>query len=302
VLRRRHSLWLERLSALRVGVVLLGASIAPGCFLTDRGDCSSGEHRCQGGSQIQGCEAPCSDIGCTSSWGEVQDCNSGTTCLDLEGDARCVVSTTKEPRCGDGDGYCDGNTAVSCAAGYVTWRTDCGVAGMSAPDATPALACATNGSTWDCYLSSPLVPPAPVWCADAGAPACNAPSVCGPIVRPTQRTTARPTPRGGAIRDGVYVLTAANFYGNVSDTLVVEQASLTFEDGALSEVSYRDTRWQASGPYAVEGTKVSWTLTCEVNGVLNSAWFDFTAGESELRIYGPSAVPAVGAEEIWTLQ
>ena len=92
-----------------------------------RDECKLGESRCIGDA-VETCEASiCTEPGCalgqSNRW-RIDTCRG--TCVSLVDAAPfCSLLTAPDPRCGDGSGYCDGDTYVQCSHGFQTYRTDC---------------------------------------------------------------------------------------------------------------------------------------------------------------------------------
>jgi hypothetical protein len=86
-------------------------------------ECDPGERRCQAG-ELEICEPPCSDPGCSARFTR-QNC--GGTCVDPKNaPAFCALVAQPDPKCKGRSQFCDGETEVSCTAGYRVAAHDCG--------------------------------------------------------------------------------------------------------------------------------------------------------------------------------
>jgi hypothetical protein len=142
------TVWSKTMRILLVGAV--AAQLA--CQLTD--ECSPSQWRCLGdgaNAQVQQCQQN-DDFG-GYHWFPADSCTGGRSCLvvpDTRGvGALCVLSTTPDPRCGHGWlDYCDGDTHVSCMAGYAVARAACGSYGL--PGGAAATHCVSGGTGASC--------------------------------------------------------------------------------------------------------------------------------------------------------
>lgn len=92
-------------------------------FVSACNECDRGTFRCTG-EKRQICESQCSEPGCTAEWKD--DPCSGGVCIDVAGeDAFCAVRSTPDPGCKGEQAYCDGQTAVSCRAGFRVAAREC---------------------------------------------------------------------------------------------------------------------------------------------------------------------------------
>jgi len=111
------------LAALLAWGVALGASA--GCL--DDSECVPGASRCEG-DHAMSCIHECSDIVCRDYWA-VDVCQADRVCVIPDGQrAMCLDSAEPDPACGTeaAASYCNGDSVVSCVAGYRTKRTACG--------------------------------------------------------------------------------------------------------------------------------------------------------------------------------
>jgi hypothetical protein len=97
--------------------------------------------------------AECHGVATTCFQGQVTSCDDDfptsamacapdAHCIDSSCGPICALSDTPEPRCAMSQGFCDGDTLVSCDCGHVQSREDCG-AGQ----------CITHGGTEFCARS-----------------------------------------------------------------------------------------------------------------------------------------------------
>jgi hypothetical protein len=111
---------------------------------------------------------------------------------------------------------------------------------------------------------------------------------CGPLVTAVERPGNPPLATGGAITDGIYVLTALNVYGgNGSSSSFQVQMTQSFANGVRAVSQYwGSTPDYASGPYSIDGNKLTWQLTCPAGEVTGSPG-EYTATDSTVVLYEP---------------
>jgi len=100
--------------------VLLGLGLGSGC-LFGNDECKGGS-RCDG-TEIQYCEHPCAEPGCSARWAKQVDCV--TACVEPHGgDPMCALSSKPDDGC-KGPHYCRGKVVVECTGEYATSESDC---------------------------------------------------------------------------------------------------------------------------------------------------------------------------------
>jgi hypothetical protein len=141
---------------------------------------------------------------------------------------------------------------------------------------------------------------------DAGAQ-CNALVIDGPQVPETSVASPLPSPEGGTIADGTYILSSVTNYNAQGIDGRVFQATLRVKSGIL------ETALRSTGPSSSDGAeirrtsdlnvssnKVTFNRTCEYplpDSGLSTIEYMYTATSSELKLYLGAAS---GSEQIYT--
>jgi hypothetical protein len=102
---------------------------------------------------VAGCVETTSEWGSYYSWRTKDVCSGGRSCLrDTAVGAICVASTTRDPMCAGTQGYCVGDTLVTCADGYRLSSGPCGTADETGtrPGGAPATRCIAGQSEATC--------------------------------------------------------------------------------------------------------------------------------------------------------
>jgi hypothetical protein len=112
------------------------------------------------------------------------------------------------------------------------------------------------------------------------AGACNALALDGPRVVPAAGTAAPPTPMGGSIPDGRWVMSAYEYYGG-NNTFNPMRASYDIRGNIVQYVFQEEGKplFIQTFSLAVAGTQVTKTMTCPMSAMQTDG---FTATPSEI--------------------
>jgi len=125
----------------------------------------------------------------------------------------------------------------------------------------------------------------PAGCRAGLSIGCGTPTECGPVVQPHEVLTTAPAALGGTIQDGLYFLTAANFYRKQAAAAPpTYQITRSFQRGFLAAATYVGSSAQSplSGPYATAGNTLTWSVSCTISSVVK---FNYTATGQTLILY-----------------
>lgn len=122
---------------------------------------------------------------------------------------------------------------------------------------------------------------------DGSTQACNALADDGPTVTPTAVASAGPSPAGGAITDGTYVLSTVTLYTGPGGSTIAPNGTFSgviqisgsrmLQVGAINGAEQRYV-----STFTTSGTSISTTDTCPTP---KSATLSFSATATGLRIY-----------------
>lgn len=147
-------------------------------------------------------------------------------------------------------------------------------------------------------LSSCPIPAAAA--ADGGA-ACNGVTPLGKDVTQTCKMGTLPVAKGGAVRDGVYVLTSTDFYsatcqsGTYASTIYVCNGTWAISQGGTVATSASST---ATATFS--GTSMTLTTTCGGTGAGTATPYDAT--DTGITIYTASGIDTGGYADHYTRQ
>lgn len=119
---------------------------------------------------------------------------------------------------------------------------------------------------------------------DAGPTGCNAIASAGEPVPETAGAGAMPTPAGGAIADGTYVLTAWEIYPPGSVDAFQRRETFVFAGNTVESLSQKDAEpeQRRAGTYSTSGTTWSISLSCPVTQTVD---LPYTATPTTLQIF-----------------
>jgi hypothetical protein len=182
------------------------------------------------------------------------------------------------PACSAGSSPAPGTAGHDGSAAGDAPTGDDGMVGADSGEASSRSGDAPAGGTADATMDaggSCVAPPTP----DAGA--CNAVRVTGsPVPVRCAGTQTPPTPSGGTIADGTYVLTSSTYYGSCP---APEQDRITW--------SICGGTWQTAQEGPVNGTTMVQLFDAVVSPSGNSLNIRLTCGQMQTTTFGFDATP-----------
>jgi len=160
----------------QLGLLLAAFGALPDCGPTQ--ECVEGQTRCGSPRQTETCFSHWPDGQSEPSleWRAATVCDGGRSCVTVEGvGAKCVQGGQQDAECAQAARHCDGNTVVTCAAGFGVDPTACGLTDVfgtsSLNGGINATRCIPSAS-----LGATCIPPAATLdavCAGSSGPHCD---------------------------------------------------------------------------------------------------------------------------------
>jgi hypothetical protein len=199
--------------------------------------------------------------------------------------AGCGPSVTLASNEGGGSGSSSGTAG----AGDVTASTGTGFGGRGAGGGSSSGA---GGAAGDASTSTGAGLGGQPPCSPAATLPCNGPPACGPWVAQQQIPQNAPTPSGGLVQSGTYVMIADSRYtgpGGASgpDGVVSRESLVLASDGTYAnttEVS-SNSPYALTGTYMTNGAQFSVTDTCS-SPALPTLTLGFTSNSKQLLLFG----------------